>query len=237
MLPPVIDPRQGVHIKMLRTHARLGRALALVTIAALALAACGSSKKSVSSSGTTESTAAPSSSSTVPSAVVSGGKCNGQTIALAFFGALTGDNRNLGINERDGAKVAVQQFNQANTSCQVELKQFDSAGDPAQAPALANAVVQDKDVVGVVGPAFSGESKAADPIFNEAGVPTITASATNPALSTNGWKVFHRAVANDDFQGPADAKYILNDLKAKKVAVIDDASEYGKGIADVVRTK
>ncbi len=219
---------------MLRTN-RLWRTLALLLVASLALAACGDSDDDVATD--TDNTATTAASTTTVADVVgAGGTCNGQTIALAFFGALTGDSANLGINERNGAKLAVQQHN-AKNDCKVQLKQFDSQGDPAQAPALAQKVVQDKDLVGVMGPAYSGESKVANPIFNEAGIPTITASATNPGLSTNGWKVFHRAVGNDNSQGPAAAKYMTGTLKAKKIAVLDDSSEYGKGIADIVRTK
>ena len=65
---------------------------------------------------------------------------------------------------------------------------------------------------------------------------TITPSATNPALAKNGWKTFFRALGNDASQGPAAAKYIKDDLKATKVFVIDDASEYGKGLADIVKS-
>jgi branched-chain amino acid transport system substrate-binding protein len=112
---------------------------------------------------------------------------------------------------------------------------FDSQGDPSVAPGLAQKAVTDKKLVGVVGPAFSGESKAANPIFDKAGLNIITASATNPALSENGWKTFHRVLGNDATQGPAAAKYIKDILKAEKAFVIDDSSEYGKGLADIVR--
>lgn len=160
-----------------------------------------------------------------------------KNISIGFFGALTGDSANLGINEDNGTKLAVDQFNTANPDCNVKVVDFDSQGSGDQAPALAQKAVQDKSVVALVGPAFSGESKTANPIFNEAGLPLITASASNPKLSTNGWKVFHRAIGNDNAQGPSAAGYIKNDLKADRVAVIDDASEYGKGIADIVRQK
>jgi branched-chain amino acid transport system substrate-binding protein len=112
---------------------------------------------------------------------------------------------------------------------------FASQGDPASAPGLAQKAVTDKKLVGIVGPAFSGESKAADPIFDKAGLNIITASATNPALSENGWKTFHRILGNDATQGPAAAKYIKDVLKAQKVFVSDDTSEYGKGLADIVK--
>ncbi|WP_442940312.1 hypothetical protein [Nocardioides sp. B-3] len=69
--------------------------------------------------------------------------------------------------------------------------------------------------MGVVGPAFSGESAAAGPIFAEGGVPTISPSATNPALSTNGWDTFHRALGNDATRGPAAAAYIKDTLRGQ----------------------
>jgi branched-chain amino acid transport system substrate-binding protein len=181
------------------------------------LGACSSSKKSVA-------------------AGAAGGTTCG-TLAMGFFGALTGDSANLGINEYNGMKLAIDQYNKTNPKCPVKDVKYDSQGDPAQAPALAQTAISDSTVVAIVGPAFSGESKAADPLFDQATLPTITASATNPTLSTNKWKIFHRAVGNDNAQGPAAASYITGDVKAKSVAVIDDASEYGKGIADIVRTK
>jgi branched-chain amino acid transport system substrate-binding protein len=92
-------------------------------------------------------------------------------------------------------------------------------------------------VVGIVGPAFSGESNSAGPIFAEAGLPTITASATNPALAENGWDTFHRIPGNDASQGPAAAAYIRDVLKSETVFVVDDASEYGAGLAEIVVTE
>ncbi len=151
------------------------------------------------------------------------------------LGALTGDAANLGINMKNGAKLAVDQYNDKHKDCTAELKEFDSQGDEKQAPGLARQLIQDKKIIGVIGPAFSGESVAADPIFNEAAVTTITPSATRPSLSANSWKVFHRAVANDDSQGPAAANYIKKVLNAQKVFVIDDQSAYGAGLADNVK--
>ena len=162
----------------------------------------------------------------------SGSKCG---LKIGFFGALTGDAANLGINIKNGADLAIKQYNDKHSSCKVTLVPFDSQGDPAQAPALAQKAVSDKNVIGIVGPAFSGESKAADPIFAKDGLTTITPSATNPTLSQQGWKTFFRMLGNDATQGPAAAKYIQDVVKAKKVFVVDDSSEYGKGLADIVR--
>ncbi|MGH9058017.1 MAG: branched-chain amino acid ABC transporter substrate-binding protein, partial [Acidimicrobiales bacterium] len=118
----------------------------------------------------------------------------------------------------------------------VTLKPFDSQGDPSQASNGATTLINAK-VVAVVGPAFSGESKAADPFFQQAGIPTVSASATNVALAQQGDKFFHRVVAADDAQGPGDANYLVKTLGAKTVAVIDDSSSYGQGLANYVRTQ
>ena len=193
---------------------RFFRAVAVIAVSATIVAACGSSKKS-------------------SSAASGGGGCSA---TIGFFGALTGSNAALGINERDGEKLAISQFEAANPSCKVSEVDFDSQGDPAQAPALAQKAASNTSLIALIGPAFSGESKVANPIFDQAGLPNVTVSATNPSLGTNGWKYWHRAVGTDNSQGPAAAKYLASTLHAKKVAVIDDNSEYGKGIADLVRS-
>lgn len=154
---------------------------------------------------------------------------------IAFLGALTGSSAALGINENNGVKLAVDQYNKKHADCKVEHRQLDSQGSPDQAPGLAQQAIDDEKVLGVVGPAYSGESEAAGPLFSEAGLVTITPSATNPTLSTNGWKTFHRAVGNDLSQGPAAAKYIKDIMKAARVYVIDDQSAYGVGLADEVK--
>lgn len=155
---------------------------------------------------------------------------------LAYFGALTGSAANLGVNIEQGAELAVKQYNTKNGANCITIKKFDSQGDAGVAPGLARTIVTEPKLVGVVGLPFSGESEAAEPILDQAGIPSITPSATRPSLSTHGWKVFHRAVANDSFQGPGAASYIKNILKATKVFVADDQSAYGAGLADVVKS-
>lgn len=154
---------------------------------------------------------------------------------IAFFGALTGSSAALGINENNGVKLAVEQYNTANPDCKVELVGLDSQGSPDQAPALAQRAIDDEKILGIVGPAYSGESEAAGPLFSEAGLVTITPSATRPSLADQGWKTFFRAVGNDLSQGPGAGNYIKNVLKADKVFVIDDQSAYGAGLADEVK--
>ncbi|MEH1013218.1 branched-chain amino acid ABC transporter substrate-binding protein [Micromonospora sp. CPCC 206060] len=163
----------------------------------------------------------------------SGGDACGNKIA--FFGALTGSSAALGINENNGVKLAVDKYNKENADCKVELVPLDSQGSPDQAPGLAQKAIDDTKILGIVGPAYSGESEAAGPLFNEAGLVTITPSATRPSLAEQGWKTFFRAVGNDFSQGPAAGNYIKNVLKAEKVYVIDDQSAYGAGLADEVK--
>lgn len=155
--------------------------------------------------------------------------------SLAYFGALTGSSANLGVNIEQGYELAIIQYNEKHGANCVTVKKFDSQGDPAVAPGVARSLVADKKIIGVVGPPFSGESQAANPIFDQAGIPMITPSATNVTLSTKGWKTFHRAVANDNAQGPAAAAYIKDVMKATKVFVADDQSAYGAGLAEGVK--
>lgn len=158
-----------------------------------------------------------------------------KVLKLGFQGPLTGDYGNLGVNISQGAALAVDQYNAKNPKTRVQLIKKDSQGDPAQAPALATAFVKDPCVIGLVGPSFSGETLATGKLYNLKGLPLISPSATNPTITTQGWKVFHRAVATDAMQGAQTAKLIKTALGNKKTIVIDDASDYGKGIADIVR--
>jgi branched-chain amino acid transport system substrate-binding protein len=160
-----------------------------------------------------------------------GAECD---VAIAYIGPQTGDYANLGINIVNGVKVAMDEFSADNPDCKVELKEFDSQGDPEKATPLADQIISDDAIVGVVGPTFSGETDATGQAFADAGLVTVSASATNPDLSTNGWDTFHRLLGNDATQAPAAAKFIEENLQSKGVFVIDDASEYGKGLADGV---
>jgi branched-chain amino acid transport system substrate-binding protein len=157
--------------------------------------------------------------------------CN---LEFAFMGPLTGDYANLGINAVNGAKLALDEYNKQNADCKVVLREFDSQGDPEKATPLASEIVNDQKILGLVGPMFSGETNATGEIFNEAKLVTVTPSATNPDLSKNGWDTFHRLLGTDEPQGAAAAKYIKETLAAKKVFVVDDASEYGKFLASKV---
>lgn len=158
--------------------------------------------------------------------------CTGVSIAMA--GALTGPNAALGQNILYGAQVALEKHNEANADCQVELKSFDTEGDPQKATQVAPQIVGDASVLGLLGPAFSGETNATGAIFSQAGLLSLSASATNPDLTANGWGTFYRGLANDAIQGPAVAKYLVDTLGYAKVCVVADNSDYGIGLAEQI---
>lgn len=153
---------------------------------------------------------------------------------LAFLGALTGDAGALGQNMVNGIELALKEYNADNADCKIGLKKFDSQGSPDKAPALATQIINDKSIFGLVGPGFSGESLATGKTFFEAGLPSISPSATNVTITDQGWSTWHRVIGNDDAQGQADAKYLTEKAGAKKVYVVNDGQDYSKGLAGTV---
>ncbi len=154
--------------------------------------------------------------------------------SVAMAGALTGPDAALGINIVNGVKLALDQHNKANPGCKIELKQFDTEGDPQKATQVIPQIVNDRSIIGLVGPAFSGETKATGQILSDAGLVSVTSSATNATLTQNGWTTFFRGLANDDVQGPSVAKYLVSTANYKKVCVVQDNTDYGVGLAKSV---
>jgi branched-chain amino acid transport system substrate-binding protein len=188
-----------------RNVIRVSGAVAASAALALSMSACGSSSSGSSS----------------------------KSLTIAFVGAQTGPDAQLGINISNGAQLAIDQYNATNPKIKVTLKKYDTQGSASVAPAQAAKVIQDK-AVAIIGPAFSGESKAVDGNFEAAHIPNISPSATAVVLGTHGWKYWHRVISNDGVQGQVDAQFIKNTLKATNAFVIDDNQEYSAGLADKV---
>jgi len=203
---------------------RTWRILALFLMPALLfMAACGDDDNDSS----TDTTAAGD--TTAPG----GDGGDAKEFSLAFVGPLTGDAANLGIFIRDGASVAIEEFNEANPDYKITLEEFDTQGDPAQAPTVLDKYINNEDILGLVGPAFSGETKAVLPTLDENGLVMVSASATNADLPTvvPDGKSFHRILADDAAQAAGVAKYLTAELKPETIAIVHDNSEYGKGLA------
>jgi len=235
---------------MSRTDLRLtaGPALALlaVPLLMLATAGCSQSPPSQEASQSTLKIAAQvqiddkgaevkAAEGATPADPAGDGKATCAPVSIAMAGALTGSEAALGLNTRNGVQLAVDKHNATNPSCQIALKTFDTEGDPQKATAVAPQIIDDASVIGLIGPNFSGETKATGSVFDQAGLVATTASATNPTLSENGWKTFFRGLANDAVQGPSVANYLKNTLSYKKVCVVDDGTDYGVGLAQTMR--
>jgi branched-chain amino acid transport system substrate-binding protein len=159
-------------------------------------------------------------------------------VKIGHVGPLTGSIAHLGKDNENGARLAVEEANAAKIKIDGKEVKFtfvaeDDQADPKVGTTVAQKLV-DAKVNGVVGHLNSGTSIPASPIYSQAGIPVISGSATNPKLTEQGFKTQFRVVGRDDQQGPAIASYLAESKKPKLVAVIDDATAYGKGIADEV---
>lgn len=159
-----------------------------------------------------------------------------EVVKIGHVGPLTGAIAHLGKDNENGARLAVEEINKAGLTINgkkitLELLGEDDAGDPKTGTAVAQKLV-DAKVAAVVGHLNSGVSIPAAKIYSDAGIVQISPSSTNPAYTQQGFKTTYRVVATDAQQGPALANYASKTLKAKNVAIIDDATAYGKGLAD-----
>jgi len=189
--------------------------------AAVALAGCGEQKPPVKAEQTKIAPAAA-----------------GIEVRIGHVGPLTGGIAHLGKDNENGARLAVEQANAAGIKIDGKDVKFaflaeDDQADPKTGTTVAQKLV-DAKVAGVVGHLNSGTSIPASPIYAQAGIPVISGSATNPKLTEQGFKSQFRVVGRDDQQGPAIASYLATTKKPKLVAVIDDATAYGEGIANEV---
>ncbi|MCB1958304.1 MAG: branched-chain amino acid ABC transporter substrate-binding protein [Rhodocyclaceae bacterium] len=157
-------------------------------------------------------------------------------IRIGHAGPLTGPIAHIGKDGENGARLAIEDANAKGITIGGDKVKFELIGEDDQAdPRQATTVAQrlaDEEVSGVVGHVTSGASIPASRIYARAGIPVITPSATNPKLTRQGYDVTFRVIANDLQQGASMAKYAKERLNAKKIAIIDDRTAYGQGLAD-----
>lgn len=167
-------------------------------------------------------------------AATSGSGGEKPTVKIGFIGALSGDYKLLVVGAYNAAQMAFDQANAAGTMpVTVELVPFDSQGSGDIAAPLVDQIVGDTSFVGVIGPAFSGESAAVGDKLDQAGIPFITDSATDDALSQNGWTHWFRALGRNSDMGPPAADYIAKVGGATEACASSDGSPYGLGLKDV----
>ena len=154
-----------------------------------------------------------------------------KTYTIGYQGPLSGGEASTGIDEQNAVKYAIKLFEAKNKGFKIKLVSIDDQGDPAVAGTVAPGVASNKNVLGVVGPAYSGATIASLPYYKSVNMPVISPSATRVSLTDPtspdfGGPIFHRVVGKDDLQGPALAKYATAGVSAAKVFVFDDQSAY-----------
>jgi branched-chain amino acid transport system substrate-binding protein len=157
-------------------------------------------------------------------------------VKIGHVGPTSGAIAHLGKDNENGARMAIDALNAKGVmiggkKAKFELLAEDDAADPKQGTAAAQKLV-DAKVQGVVGHLNSGTSIPASKIYSDAGIPQISPSATNPKFTRNGYKTTFRVVADDVHLGGTLGRYAVKDLKGKSIAVIDDRTAYGQGVAD-----
>ncbi|HYE70972.1 MAG TPA: branched-chain amino acid ABC transporter substrate-binding protein [Aquabacterium sp.] len=160
-------------------------------------------------------------------------------VKIGHVGPVSGAQAHYGKDNENGARMAIEDLNAKGVTIggkkvKLELVAEDDAADPKQGTAAAQKLC-DAKVSGVVGHLNSGTTIPASTVYNNCGIPHVTPSATNPKLTQQGYKTTFRLLANDNALGAGLALHAANNLKLKKIAIIDDRTAYGQGVADVFK--
>src|ERR1035437_9597215 len=162
-----------------------------------------------------------------------------QVVKIGHVAPMSGAQAHYGKDNANGAMMAIEDLNTQNIviggkKIKFELQAEDDAADPKQGTAAAQKLCDSK-VAGVVGHLNSGTTIPASKVYNDCGIPHITGAATNPNLTKPGYKTTFRIIANDNALGAGLAYYAADGLKLKTVAMIDDRTAYGQGVAEVFK--
>jgi len=160
-------------------------------------------------------------------------------VKIGHVAPLSGAQAHYGKDNENGVRMAIEDINAQGVTIggkkvRFEIQAEDDAADPKQGTAAAQKLC-DAKVAGVVGHLNSGTTIPASKVYNDCGIPHVTGAATNPGLTKPGYKTTFRIIANDDALGAALALYAADTLKLKKVAIIDDRTAYGQGVANVFK--
>jgi branched-chain amino acid transport system substrate-binding protein len=171
--------------------------------------------------------------------VAGGASAQDMVVKIGHVGPVSGAQAHYGKDNENGARMAIEDLNAKGVTIggkkvKLELVAEDDAADPKQGTAAAQKL-SDAKVNGVVGHLNSGTTIPASKIYNDCGIPQVTPSATNPKYSQQGFKTAFRILANDNALGAGLALHAANNLKLKKIAIIDDRTAYGQGVAEVFK--
>jgi branched-chain amino acid transport system substrate-binding protein len=162
-----------------------------------------------------------------------------QVVKIGHVAPVSGAQAHYGKDNENGVRMAIEDLNAQGITIggkkiKFEIQAEDDAADPKQGTAAAQKLC-DAKVAGVVGHLNSGTTIPASKVYNDCGIPHVTGAATNPNLTKPGYKTTYRIIANDNALGAGLAFYAADTLKLKKVAIIDDRSAYGQGVAEVFK--
>ena len=168
--------------------------------------------------------------------LVAGATFAQEVVKIGHVAPISGAIAHLGKDNENGARLAIEELNAKGVkiggkTVKLELISEDDAADPKQGTAAAQKLVDSK-VSGVIGHLNSGTSIPASKIYSDAGIPQISPSATNPKFTRSGYKTTFRVVADDVHLGGTLGRYAVNNVKGKSIAVIDDRTAYGQGVAE-----
>ena len=160
-------------------------------------------------------------------------------VKIGHVAPMSGGQAHYGKDNENGVRMAIEDINATKPTIggkhvKFEIMAEDDAADPKQGTAVAQKLC-DAKVAGIVGHLNSGTTIPASKIYNDCGIPHVTGAATNPNLTKPGYKTTFRIIANDNALGAGLADYAAKTLKLKTVAVVDDRTAYGQGVADVFK--
>src|SRR5215203_3972376 len=156
------------------------------------------------------------------------------TILVGYYGDLSGRTSSFGQSTKNGVEMAADELNKAGgvNGRQIQIITEDDQGEPNKAATVVTKLINQDKVQALLGEVASSNSLAAAPKAQEARVPMISPSSTNPAVTQVGDYIF-RVCFIDPFQGEVMAKFAANTIKAKKVAIMKDTkSDYSLGLTD-----
>jgi branched-chain amino acid transport system substrate-binding protein len=174
---------------------------------------------------------------TIILAVLALAAVNAQTIKIATQSPLSGGSAALGEQIKLGAQLAIEEA-QAKFQAlgfKLELAAYDDQATPDTGVANANRIINDADILGLVGHYNSGVAIPSSEVYNRVGLVMVSPANTNPRVTDRNLPNVNRICGRDDVQGPAGAEYTVKELKAKKVFVIHDKTAYGQGLAEEFR--
>jgi branched-chain amino acid transport system substrate-binding protein len=162
-----------------------------------------------------------------------------QVVKIGHVAPVSGAQAHYGKDNENGVRMAIEDLNAQNISIggkkvRFEIQAEDDAADPKQGTAAAQKLC-DAKVAGVVGHLNSGTTIPASKVYNDCGIAHVTGAATNPNLTKPAYDTTYRIIANDNALGAGLAFYAADTLKLKRIAIIDDRTAYGQGVADVFK--